>query len=535
MTTTPAPPDTAAPPAATRREWVGLGVLALPTLLISVDVSVLYVALPSLSRDLHASATQQLWILDVYSFLLAGLLVTMGGLADRIGTRKLLVTGGTAFGLVSVLAALSQSAEMLILSRALLGVAGATIMPSTMAMIRHMFPRPEQMGQAISIWMACFMGGMTVGPVLGGALLERFWWGAAFLMGVPVMVLMVALAPRLLPDVAPASGGHALPDAASVVLSLATLIPGVYGLKEIARGEHQAYAMVGIAVALVAGTVFVRRQRRLADPLVDLGLFADRRFTVGLSTFLVTGVVMAGVSFAAALYLQGVLGLSPTAVGAWMVPQSLVMLGGTLLAPRLDRRFDTVTLVAGGLAVSGSGLLLLGLLDRDALGLHVAAMVLAAGGVSVPMSLVVNLVMGATPPERAGSAGSLMEMCGELGIALGVATLGSLVAALYRLELPGLLPPGISHQATSTLSEGVSAAPAAAAQSPDLVDQVLAAAQTAFTDAYNVVGVLGGLTLLVTAVVARRVLAEPKSPKPAEPPEATDVAGEGAFLCTTTA
>ena len=501
-------PDTA-PPAATRRDWVGLAVLTLPTLLISIDVSVLYVALPSLSRDLHASATEQLWILDIYSFMLAGLLVTMGGLADRIGSRRLLLVGGAAFGAVSVLAAFSQSAEMLILSRALLGVAGATIMPSTMAMIRHMFRRPEQMGQAISIWLACFMGGMTVGPVIGGALLERFWWGAAFLMGVPVMVLLVVLAPRLLPDVRPAEGGHALPDAASVALSLVTLLPGVYGLKEIARGEHLATALLGLAVAGVAGTVFVRRQRRLADPLVDLTLFADRRFTTGLATFLVTGVVMAGVSFAAALYLQGVLGLSPTAVGAWMVPQSLVMLDGTLLAPRLDQRFDTVALVTGGLAVAGVGLLMLGLLDRDALALHLVAMVVAAGGVSVPMSLVVNLIMGSTPPERAGSAGSLMEMCGELGIAMGVATLGSLVAALYRLELPGLLPAGLSTESATTVGEGVTAAPAAASQSPDLAGQVLAAAQTAFTDAYNVVGVLGGLALLVTAVVARRVLAGP--------------------------
>ena len=501
-------PDTA-PPAATRRDWVGLAVLTLPTLLISIDVSVLYVALPSLSRDLHASATEQLWILDIYSFMLAGLLVTMGGLADRIGSRRLLLVGGAAFGAVSVLAAFSQSAEMLILSRALLGVAGATIMPSTMAMIRHMFARPEQMGQAISIWLACFMGGMTVGPVIGGALLERFWWGAAFLMGVPVMVLLVVLAPRLLPDVRPAEGGHAPPDAASVALSLVTLLPGVYGLKEIARGEHLATALLGLAVAGVAGTVFVRRQRRLADPLVDLTLFADRRFTTGLATFLVTGVVMAGVSFAAALYLQGVLGLSPTAVGAWMVPQSLVMLAGTLLAPRLDQRFDTVALVTGGLAVAGVGLLMLGLLDRDALALHLVAMVVAAGGVSVPMSLVVNLIMGSTPPERAGSAGSLMEMCGELGIAMGVATLGSLVAALYRLELPGLLPAGLSTESATTVGEGVTAAPAAAAQSPDLAGQVLAAAQTAFTDAYNVVGVLGGLALLVTAVVARRVLAGP--------------------------
>lgn len=501
-----------APPTATRRDWIGLGVLSLPTLLISIDVSVLYVALPSLSRDLGADGTQQLWILDIYSFMLAGLLVTMGGLADRIGSRRLLLVGGAAFGAVSVLAAFAQSAEMLILSRALLGVAGATIMPSTMAMIRHVFQDPAQMGRAISIWMACFMGGMTVGPVIGGVLLERFWWGAAFLMGVPVMVLLVVLAPRLLPDVRPTGDGHALPDATSVVLSLVTVLPAVHGLKEVARGEHLATAVPALLVAAVAGTVFVRRQRRLADPLVDLTLFSDRRFTVGLATFLVTGVVMAGVSFAAALYLQGVLGLSPAAVGAWLVPQSLVMLVGTLLAPRLDERFDTVTLVAGGLAVAGAGLLALGFLDRDSLALHLVAMVVAAGGVSVPMSLVVNLIMGSTPPERAGSAGSLMEMCGELGVALGVATLGSLLAALYRFELPGLLPAGLPPESAASVREGVTAAPAAATAAPDLADELVVAAQTAFTEAYNVIGLLGGIALLAVAVLARHVLAVPDAP-----------------------
>lgn len=506
-------------PAATRRAWIGLAVLTLPTLLISVDVSVLYVALPTLSRELGATSTQQLWILDIYSFLLAGLLVTMGGLADRIGSRRLLLVGGTAFGVVSVLAAYSQSAEMLIAARALLGVAGATLMPSTMALIRHMFPRPDQMGRAISIWLACFMGGMTAGPIVGGALLERFWWGSAFLLGVPAMALLVLLAPRLLPD-SPRSGGNALPDAASVGLSLLALLPGVYGLKEIARGEHLATAVVGLVVAALAGTVFVRRQRRLADPLVDLALFTDRRFTVGLATFMVTGVVMAGVSYAAALYLQGVLGMSPLEVGAWLVPQNLVMLAGTLLAPRLDVRFDTVRLVCGGLVVSGTGLLLLGLLDADALALHLVAMVLAAAGVSVVMALVMNLIMAATPPERAGSAASLAETCGELGIALGVATLGSMVTAVYRVVLPGRLPATTPDTTTELAAEGVSAAPAAAAQSPDLAAQILAAAGSAFTEGYNVVGVLGGLALLVTAVAARRVLgggpATETSPEPTE-------------------
>ncbi len=509
MTTTETATDigAATAPAATRREWLGLAVLALPTLLISVDVSVLYVALPSLSRELGAGGTQQLWILDAYSFLLAGLLVTMGGLADRIGSRRLLLVGGTAFGVVSALAAYSQSAEMLIVGRALLGVAGATVMPSTMSLIRHMFRRPEQMGQAISIWLACFMGGMTAGPIVGGALLERFWWGSAFLMGVPVMVLLVVLAPRFLPDPRPTgAGGHALPDAVSVVLSLMTLLPGVYGLKEVARGEHLDTAAIGLVVAAVAGTAFVRRQRWLADPLVDLALFASRRFTVGLGTFLVTGVVMAGVSYAAALYLQGVLGLSPLAVGAWLVPQNLVMLAGTLLAPRLDGRHGTVPLVVGGLVVAGAGLLLLGLLDRDALGLHLAAMVLAAAGVSVPMALVMNLIMAATPPERAGSAASLVETSGELGIALGVATLGSLVSAVYRFVLPGQLPEGTPDATASLLGEGITAAPAAAAQSPDLAAAMIVAAEAAFTRGYTVVGALGGLALLATAVVVQRVL-----------------------------
>jgi DHA2 family multidrug resistance protein-like MFS transporter len=514
MQTTPDQEDLA--PAATRRAWFGLAVLALPTLLISVDVSVLYVALPTLSEELGASSTQQLWILDIYSFLLAGLLVTMGGLADRLGSRRLLLTGATAFGAVSALAAFSQSAEMLIVARALLGVAGATLMPSTMALIRHMFPRPEQMGRALSIWLACFMGGITAGPILGGALLERFWWGSAFLMGVPVMALLVVVGPRVLPE-SPRSGGHALPDAASVVLSLVTLLPGVYGLKEIARGGDTGVSLAALVVAAIAGAAFVRRQRRIDDPLVDLALFEDRRFTVGLGTFLVTGVVMAGVSYAAALYLQGVIGLSPLAVGAWLVPQNLVMLGGTLAAPRLDQRFDTVRLVVTGLFVAGSGLLLLGLVDTDALALHLVAMVLAAGGVSVPMTLVMNLVMGAAPPERAGSAASLSEMGGELGIALGVATLGSLLTAVYRLALPGDLPEGTSDAAASLAAEGISAAPAAAAtSSPDLAAQVLHAAAAAFADGYNVVGVLGGLALMVTAWLTRRVLGSPVVEEPDE-------------------
>src|SRR5690349_477428 len=227
---------------ATRREWLGLAVLALPTLLLSIDVSVLYLALPTMGKSLRADSTQQLWILDIYSFLLAGFLVTMGTLGDRIGRRKLLLAGAAAFGVASVVAAYATSAEMLIVARAVLGVAGATIMPSTMGLIRHMFRSPQQMGAAIGIWFACFMGGMTLGPLVGGALLEHFWWGSAFLLGVPFMILLIVVGPFLLPEFRDAGAGRL--DLASVGLSLAAILPFIYGLKDLARHGLSTSALV---------------------------------------------------------------------------------------------------------------------------------------------------------------------------------------------------------------------------------------------------------------------------------------------------
>ncbi|WP_432938125.1 MFS transporter [Kribbella sp. CA-253562] len=301
-------------PRATRREWIGLAVLALPTLLLSLDVSVLYLALPKLSADLGADSTQQLWILDIYSFLLAGFLVTMGTLGDRIGRRKLLLIGAGAFGMASVLAAWSSSPEMLIGTRALLGVAGATLMPSTMALIRNMFRDPQQMGQALGLWFSCFMGGMLLGPVVGGVMLEHFWWGSAFLLGVPVMVLLMILGPVLLPEYRDPDAGRI--DLASVALSLATILPVIWGLKELARSGWAVTPAVAIVVGGLLGVAFVRRQQRLEHPLLDLGLFRLPRFTPALGVMLASGVVMAGIAFQAALFLQVVEGLSPLDAGS---------------------------------------------------------------------------------------------------------------------------------------------------------------------------------------------------------------------------
>src|SRR5688572_24690959 len=253
------------------KEWIGLAVLTLPCLLVSMDLTVLYLAVPHLTADLKPSAAQLLWIVDIYGFLIAGSLITMGAVGDRIGRRRLLLIGAAAFGVASVLAAYARTPEMLIAARAALGVAGATLMPSTMALIRNMFPDPRQMGQAIGLWFACFMGGMTLGPLVGGVLLESFWWGSAFLLGVPFMVLLLVAGPRLLPEYRDPNVTR--PDLTSVALSLAAILPLVFGLKSLARDGWAMLPLAAIAAGAVVGAMFLRRQGRLANPLLDLRLF----------------------------------------------------------------------------------------------------------------------------------------------------------------------------------------------------------------------------------------------------------------------
>ena len=433
MTSTMTTP-TAPPARAGRREWLGLAVLALPTLLLSLDVSVLYLAVPQLGRHLGADPTQQLWIMDIYSFVIAGFLVVMGTLGDRVGRRRLLLAGGAAFGVLSVVAAYSTSADMLIAARALLGVAGATLMPSTMALIRTMFPDRRQMGTALGIWFSCFMGGMTVGPLVGGVLLAHFWWGSVFLLGVPVMVLLLAVGPRLLPEHRDPSAGRL--DLASAALALAAILPAVYGLKDIARDGVGASGMLTLLAGVAFGTAFVRRQRVLAGPMLDLTLFANRRFGVPVLVMVAAGVVMAGTSFMASQYLQQVLGLSPLVAGLWTVPQNVAMVISTNIAPVLARRFTAARVVPVGLLLAGAGV---ALLTRAApaggAAIIAAGMVVASFGIGLPMILLTEVVLGSVPAEKAGAAASIQETGGELGIALGVATLGSLGMAVHRSNL----------------------------------------------------------------------------------------------------
>ena len=288
---------------------------------------------------------------------------------------------------------------MLIATRAILGVAGATLMPSTMALIRNMFEDPRQMGLAIGVWMSCFMSGVALGPLVGGILLERFWWGSAFLLGVPFMALLLAVGPVLLPEYRDENAGRL--DLFSVALSLAAILPVIYGLKELARNGLEAAPAIAIVGGAAFGVAFVRRQRRLADPLLDLRLFADRSFSTALGIMLLAGVVMAGATLLSALYLQSVLGLSPLRAGLWLLPQNVAMVAGFLVATHLARRFRPAHVMAAGLAIAAGGLLLLTRVHGAGdLELVVSGLVLANGGIALPMALVANLVLGFRPARE---------------------------------------------------------------------------------------------------------------------------------------
>ena len=324
------------PPKATRREWIGLAVIALPCLLYAMDLTVLTLAIPSLAADLNPTSTELLWIVDIYGFLVAGFLITMGTLGDRIGRRRLLLIGAAAFGAASVLAAFAQTPEMLIASRALLGIAGATLAPSTLSLIRNMFHDAHQRTIAIGIWVTSFSTGAAIGPLVGGVLLESFHWGSVFLLAVPVMAVLLAVGPRLLPEYKDPSPGRL--DLASAALSLIAVLAVIFGIKELAKDGLEPLGISALVAGLAIGAAFIDRQRRLAEPMIDLGLFRRRAFSLSLSANTLAFAVVFGLEVFVAQYFQLVLGYSPLEAGLWSLPGALAFVVGSQLTPPLAAR-----------------------------------------------------------------------------------------------------------------------------------------------------------------------------------------------------
>jgi len=486
--------------AAGPREWLGLAVLALPTLLLGLDVTLLYLALPALAADLQASSTQALWIMDAYGFMIAGFLVTMGSLGDRIGRRRLLMIGSVAFGAASVLAAFSTGAPMLIAARAALGVAGATLMPSTLALISNMFADPRQRALAIGVWATMFALGMALGPLVGGMLLERFWWGSAFLVAVPVVGLVLAAAPWLLPEYRAPRGGPL--DPASVGLSLVAMLATVYGLKEFARAGPAMPPTLWMLAGIAGAWLFVRRQRRLVHPLLDMALFSGRTFGVALVVLLFGLVAVAGIMLLVSQYLQLVAGLSPLAAGAWMGPPALAMVFAGIAAPLLARRIRPGYVVAGAMGLSALGYALLAF-TGPGIAVVVTGFSLAYLGLGTIAALGTDLVVGAAPPEKAGSASAMSETAQELGVAVGVALVGSLSAAVYRLRLDDRMTASLPDDTRVALVDSLWAAASAADRlPPGVLDQ----AREAFIVGFHVAALACAVMALVLAGMAAVLL-----------------------------
>jgi DHA2 family multidrug resistance protein-like MFS transporter len=489
-----------------RREWIGLAVIALPCLLYSMDLTVLYLAVPSLTADLEPSSTQLLWITDIYGFFLAGFLITMGTLGDRIGRRRLLLIGAGAFGVASVLAALSTSVEMLIVSRALLGVAAATLAPSTLSLIRNMFLDPGQRTFAIGVWATSFSVGAAIGPLLGGVLLEFFWWGSVFLLALPVMALLLVLGPRLLPEFRDPDAGRL--DLISAVLSVVSVLAVIYGLKRIAESGFDWSAALPIAAGFAVAIVFLQRQRALADPLIDLRLFRSSAFSASLAANTLSLAIAFGIFLFIAQYLQLVLGLSPLEAGLWTVPSAGGFIAGSMLAPVIVRHVRPAFVVAGALTITAAGLGLLTQIDADSdLALIVAASIVIALGVAPPVTLGTDLIVGCAPRERAGVASGISETGAEFGGALGIAVLGSIGVAVYRNEIEDAIPAGVPGAESEAARDTLGGAVDAVETLPDALGATLFdAAQDAFTQGMQVAAVISAAVAIATAVLAATLL-----------------------------
>lgn len=510
---------TVASPRAGRREWIGLAVLMLPTLLIAMDLTVLHLAVPSLSEDLQPSGSQLLWITDIYGFMIAGSLITMGTLGDRIGRRKLLLMGAVAFGVASIIAAFSSSAGMLIAARALLGVAGATLMPSTMSLIRNMFLDPRQRTAAIGIWVSGFSVGSAVGPLIGGLLLENFWWGSVFLLGVPVMGVLLVAGPILLPEYKDPHPGRF--DILSAVLSLGAVLTTIYGLKQFAEFGLGLIPAVFIIAGVTIGAIFIRRQQTLEDPLIDLRLFGIPAFSASLATYTLGIFVSFGTFLFIAQYLQLVIGLSPSQAGLWSVPGAIAFVVASNVAPRLVRHIRPAYVVAGGLGLAAIGLFLLTQIGLSSLAVVVISNVIISLGSGFTFSLTVDLVVSAAPPERAGAASAIAETGAEFGGALGLAILGSLGMAVYRSQLVAALPTGIPVEALEAAQETLGGAVVAAAELPaSLSASLLNAANGAFVTGLQLNALIGAIAFaglaVMSAIVLRHIQPHTESDEEAE-------------------
>jgi MFS transporter, DHA2 family, multidrug resistance protein len=481
------------------RAWAALAVLLLPVLLIAVDNTILAFALPSIAQEFRPAATTQLWIVDVYSLVLATLLVAMGSLGDRIGRRRMLMIGATGFALVSAAAAFAPSAGYLVAARAVLGFFGAMLMPSTLSLIRNIFEDASARRLAIAIWASFFTAGSALGPIVGGVLLEHFHWGAVFLVAVPILLPLLIFAPRLVPESRDPNPGPL--DPMSVVLSLTTMLPLVWAIKS---GAHDGLSwMVGAAlvVTVASAMLFVRRQNRSATPMIDIKLFGYAPFASSILANFLSIVGLIGFIFFVSQHLQLVLGLSPLAAGLVTLPGAVLSMVAGIGVVRLVRWFAPHALVVTGLVLVSVGFGMILLFRHDlTVAAVVASFIVLEIGVGISQTITNDTIVSSVPPAKAGAASAVSETAYELGAVVGTAILGTIFTAFYRANVQ--VPQGLSAGQTADAAESIGGATAVAHQlPPEVADTLLDSAKVAFDSGIAPTAIIAGLLTLVAAVV----------------------------------
>ncbi|AWS44270.1 MFS transporter [Streptosporangium sp. 'caverna'] len=470
----------------TAQKWGTMAIAAVGGLVLSIDLTVLHLAIPRLVTDLHPSATQILWIADGYAFAIAALLITMGWLGDHIGRKRLLLIGVGAIAVTSTLTAYAPNAELLIVARVLLGAAGATFMPSALGLIRNVFRAHKERAMAVGMFTGVSALGVGMGPLVGGALLDHFWWGSVFLCNVPVMLVMFVAGVLLLPE--SRDPGSRTLDFPSVALSAAGVVGCIWAIKEMAANGVEVTRLVVGIVGAVLLVMFVRRQSRLADPLIDFRLFRIRAYSGSIVVNMIAMFSIIAQSLMFAQFWQLVLDWSPWQAGLAGLPSAVGgMIGGAALAPLLINllgraRAITVGLVIGAGAFGASAVLL----DQQINYVLVFAAIMLTGlGMSITLAITSDTILATVPKTQAGSASAASETASQLGAALGIALLGSVVNAVYRSEVS--VPSGITGDPAARIGGSLAGAVEAAAELPaDLAGQAVAAARSAFVDALHI-------------------------------------------------